>query len=93
MKTIGERIKSIRIKKNVSQKEVADFIGIHRPNYSKIENDRQNITPSQLKNLCEFFNVSADYILDIKVDNQKTISSFEYDFIQKALKEIKETLD
>ena len=93
MKTIGERIKKTRLEKNISQKEIADYIGIHRPNYSKIENNKQNITPIQLKKLCEFFNVSADYVLDITVNNQKTISNYEYDFIQKALKQIKETLD
>lgn len=92
MKTIGERIKKTRQELNIPQKEIADHIGVQRPNYSKIENDKQNMTPIQLKKLCEYFNVSADYILDINIDKKKTISDYEYEFINKQLDMIKETL-
>ena len=90
MKSIGERIKEIRKEKGFPQKQVADLLGLQRPNYSKIENDKQNLTPHQIKLLCEFFDVSADYILDITVEKKKTISIYERDYILRHIEQIKD---
>lgn len=92
MKTIGERIKKIRTEMKVPQKEVALVIDVQRPNYSKIENNKQNLTPEQLKRLCEYFNVSADYILDIHIDNKRTLTDYDYENLHRAMKTIKETI-
>lgn len=92
MDTIGERLKEIRDKKGFPQKHVAEILGIHRPNYSKIENNKQGLTPQQLKLFCEFFDVSADYILDIRVDGKKTISKYERDAILRQIENIKDTI-
>lgn len=73
---IGKRLKDIREYNKTAQKTVADFLGIERSNYSKVENDRQKLTPEQIKKFCEFFDVSADYILDIKVQN-KVVYDYE----------------
>ena len=69
MKTIGEKIKEIREEHGFPQKAVADHLGVHRSNYSKIENNIQNLTPTQIKLFCEFFKVSADYLLGIETNN------------------------
>ncbi len=92
MKSIGERIKDIREEQGFPQKQVSDILGIQRPNYSKIEHDKQNLTPRQLKLLCEFFDVSADYILDITVKNKKAISKFDQDDILHSLEVIKQKI-
>lgn len=92
MKTIGEKIRDLRNDKGFPQKQVADLLGIQRPNYSKIEHDKQNLTPDQIKILCEFFEVSADYLLDITVDNKKTLSKYQKDYILKTLDDIKDTI-
>ena len=92
MKTIGQKIQEIRNLKNFPQKHVASLLGVQRPNYSKIENDKQNLTPQQIKILCEFFDVSADYLLDIEVNKQTTISHYEKDYILKELHRIIETI-
>ncbi len=93
MKTVGDRIRLLRQNNNMSQKQVADIVGVQRPNYSKIENNKQNLTAEQIIKLCEFFNVSADYVLGIIVDKKKVITKHEYDYIQDALLKIKETLE
>jgi transcriptional regulator with XRE-family HTH domain len=92
MNTIGERLKRIRTKKGFPQKHVAELLGVQRPNYSKIENNKQGLTPHQIKIFCEFFDVSADYILDISVDGKKTISKYEKDRILRQIEDIKDTL-
>lgn len=93
MKTIGEKIRDLRNDKGFPQKQVADLLGIQRPNYSKIEHDKQNLTPHQIKLLCEFFEVSADYLLDVKIESKKTISKYERDYILQAIKGIKDTIE
>jgi len=92
MKSIGEKLREIREEKGFPQKHVAQLLGLHRPNYSKIENNEQNLTPHQIKLFCEFFNISADYILDIKIDHKVTLSQMEQDSILKAIDTIKDTI-
>jgi len=75
MKTLGEKLKEIRDEKGFPQKQVADLLGVQRPNYSKIENNKQNLTTNQLKLFCEFFDVSADYLLDINIKGGKVLST------------------
>ena len=92
MKSIGEKIREIRKEKGFPQKQVADLLNVQRPNYSKIENDKQNLTPHQIKLLCEFFDLSADYLLDISVDNKKTISKYEQDYMLDYIEKLKATI-
>jgi transcriptional regulator with XRE-family HTH domain len=92
MDTIGQRLKAIREKKGFPQKQVAEVLGVQRPNYSKIENNKQGLTPQQIKLFCEFFDVSADYILEIKVDRKKTLSKYQQDAILRQLDNIKDTI-
>lgn len=88
--TIGSRIKKIRNDKKLPQKAVADLLGLHRTNYSKVENDVQKLTPEQIKLFCEYFNVSADYLLDIKANNKMT---YNLDTIEEADRMIRELSD
>ena len=92
MKTIGEKLKKIRENKNFPQKQIADLLGVQRPNYSKIENNKQNLNPEQIKIFCEFFNVSADYILGIEVDHKKTLSKLQQDDILRKVEQIKDAI-
>lgn len=92
MKTIGEKLRDIREKEGFPQKQVADILGIQRPNYSKVEGNIQNLTPQQIKLFCEFFKVSADYLLDITVENKKTISKHQQDSILRQIEKIKDTI-
>jgi len=92
MKSIGEKLRNIREEKGFPQKQVAEILGLQRPNYSKIENNSQNLTPNQLKLFCEFFNVSADYILDRKTKGHKIYPKTEYDRIIRQIDKLKDTI-
>lgn len=61
--TMGDRLRELRLKKNISQEEVARHIGITRSAYSHYEiNNRQPVYETLIK-LAAFFGVSLDYII------------------------------
>ena len=61
-----ERIKALRIDKDISQKEVAEALNTTRQQIYKYETGQQEMTISKLKLLCEFYHVSSDYILGLQ---------------------------
>ena len=61
--TMGDRLRELRLRKKLSQEEVARHIGITRSAYSHYEiNNRQPIYETLIK-LSVFFQVSLDYII------------------------------
>lgn len=60
---IAERIALCRMKNNMTQKQLADALGIRRSTLSKIELGEQDIKSDMIIKLAEFFDVSCDYIL------------------------------
>jgi len=61
--TMGDRLRELRLRKSISQEEVARQIGITRSAYSHYEiNNRQPVYET-LKKLAVLFNVSLDYII------------------------------
>lgn len=61
--SLGERLMSLRMKQGISRKAVADITGIHTGRLGNIEHDVQDICGKELLKLCEFYNVSTDYIM------------------------------
>ena len=93
MKTLGERLKEIRELRGFPQKQVAAVLGLQRPNYSKIENNHQNMNHKQLKMFCEFCDVSADYLLGITSNSKKTFSLNSIKEIENRLDYIKDVIN
>ncbi|GFN30738.1 helix-turn-helix transcriptional regulator [Paenibacillus xylaniclasticus] len=61
--TMGDRLRELRLKRNLSQEEVARQIGITRSAYSHYEiNNRQPVYDTLIK-LSAYFEVSIDYII------------------------------
>jgi len=58
----------LRKKKGVTQKEVAEAIGITPVQYGYMESGKRNITPKNLMLLATYFNVTTDKILSIEDD-------------------------
>ena len=61
----NERIVYIRESLNLSQKQVAEHLGIKQQQYARYEKGINEIPVHHLKNLCLYFGVTSDYILDI----------------------------
>ena len=58
-----ENLKILRKKTNLTQKEVADAVGITFQTYSYYETGRTNPTPEMLCKLADFFGVTVDELL------------------------------
>ena len=63
-KQFGEILKTLRKSKNLSQGEVADFLGVDRSTYTKYELGKIPDV-SVVARLSAFYNVSADGILSV----------------------------
>lgn len=59
-----KRLKNLRIEKNKTQEEVAEFLEISRPAYSRYESSEREPDFSTLKKLAQYFGVTVDYLLE-----------------------------
>lgn len=60
---LGERIRQIREEKGLTQKKLADQIGITSRALGFYETEERNPPLDTLNKLADFFDVSADYLL------------------------------
>lgn len=64
--------------KKMTQKDVADILGIDRTTYGKYETGDSNPPTSTIAELCSIFQVSSDYLLGLSNDptypNKKSVS-------------------
>lgn len=60
-----ERIKNLRIDNDKTQKELAALLGTGQSYYAKYENGHRPLPIDRLRDLCLYYNVSADYILGL----------------------------
>lgn len=56
-------LKNIREDRDLLQKDVSKVLGISQQYYSKYELGENELPLRHLQTLCEFYNVSADYLL------------------------------
>lgn len=67
MKTLGAKLRDLREARNLSQKEVSEHLMISNKLLSSYERDVNDPPYSILKEICQYYNVSADYLLDINI--------------------------
>lgn len=70
--TIGNIICELRKEKGLSQKKMAEAIGVSQAAIAKIEINRNEATASTIRKLATFFDVTADYLLGLEDDGIKT---------------------
>lgn len=61
-----EIIRELREDKDLSQKQLAELLNTTQQVYSRYEKGINELPIRHLITLCEFYNVSADYVLGIK---------------------------
>ena len=96
--SFGERLKQLRIKNNVTQQELADYIGVGRPSIAGYETKKKHPDYDKLKLIAQFFNVSTDYLLEITdnceyVDKNVTIATHREEFGEDLPIEARKELD
>lgn len=81
------QIKELRIKKGLTQQQVADALHISRQVYGFYENGKREPNIETLKRIASFFGVSVDYLLgtDSSVSSslQKKISNADKETLQE----------
>ena len=63
------KLKELRVKKGLSQKELADLIPVNQTAISQWERGVTTPNPNALKKLCQIFNQTSDYFLEIDSKN------------------------
>ena len=61
--TLGEKIRLLREDKELNQTELGKAVNMTQRKISYLENDKYEPSMEDIKALCRFFNVSADYLL------------------------------
>jgi len=75
--SIGSNIKRLRREKDITQEQLAEYLGITSRAISQWECDRTAPDISQLPALCHVFDVSSDVLLGIDVEkNEERIKSY-----------------
>lgn len=62
---INEKIKALRLDNDLTLADVAEIIGTTYQYYQKYEKGKRPIPSRHIKRLCEYYQVSADYILGL----------------------------
>ena len=60
-----KRLRELREDNDKTQQNIADVLSITRPQYQLYESGKRDLPIDLLKELCTFYNVSADYILEL----------------------------
>lgn len=68
----AQRIKELRTKNNKKQDEIAKLLNTTQQYYGQYELNKRPMPIEHLITLCEYYNVSADYILGL-IEEEKTL--------------------
>ncbi|MCL2246550.1 MAG: helix-turn-helix domain-containing protein [Lentimicrobiaceae bacterium] len=66
--SIGNNLRVLRAKKNISQQEIADFLGIDRKTYVSWEAESADIKSSYIPKLAEYLEVEINDLFSEKVN-------------------------
>ena len=80
------RLKCLRERDGLTQTTMGNLLGIDRSQYGKYENEYVTIPVKHLNTLCNYFNVSFDYIFDFTNLKQYKNTSEEIDKLKSALR-------
>lgn len=79
---ICDKIKELRAERNITQKEIADFLKCSPNVYSRYEIGARNPSYEILIRIADFYNVSTDYLFDHKVAEHSSFLDKELELIK-----------
>lgn len=88
MSDFGTRLKATRKQKKITQKELADALGVAQSTIANYETNLRMPSMSVLRDIADYLNVSADMLLSIKNEpSDQTIEKFDMeDFLELLIK-------
>jgi transcriptional regulator with XRE-family HTH domain len=69
LKEFGDRIKQLRLQKNISQEKLSFLTGFHRTYIGMIERGERNISLSNMAVFAKVFEINISELLDLKTIN------------------------
>lgn len=61
---LNDKIKELRISRNLTQPELAKILGVSRPTVTKYESGEREPDYQMLAKIADYFGVSTDYLLE-----------------------------
>jgi transcriptional regulator with XRE-family HTH domain len=96
MNQFGEKIKKLRVKRGLLQREIAYELGMDTPMLSKIERGERKAKREHVEILCEMFKVPINDLLSLwladkvyEVVKGEEMALKAIDFAEKKIKKIK----
>lgn len=71
---VGQYIKRLREDRGIKQNEIADLIGMHRSNYSKIESGQREISIAAIDKIANYFNMTINELVHLGKDIPEEVS-------------------
>ena len=87
---IGERIKELRIKNNMTQQDLALLVGLTSTGVSYWESGKANPDVKSINKLADYFNVSIDYIYGKTDLDSKLLEDKEMDILFRKATDLDE---
>jgi transcriptional regulator with XRE-family HTH domain len=92
MSILSERLRKLRLKHKLTQKQVADYLGISESGYGYYEQGRNEPSLKALKLLATKYNVSVAYLTGETDDPQPQLTAKDEQDIAKRMEKIKQDL-
>lgn len=71
MRSLQEKIRGLREDNDLTQSQVAEFLGTSQTMYARYERGTNELPIRHLVTLCRLYNISADYFLDTEPDPRR----------------------
>jgi len=84
----AERLKEIRQRRGITQRELAALCGISDTQLSRYENEKMEPSLGNLETICRQLHVSIDYLLNLTDDPDKNYGNNTLDPIEQDMLEI-----
>ncbi len=87
------KIKELREKKGISQKELADYLNITQVQISKYELGKNEPDLNTTKKIAEYFNVTIDYLLGTSEENIILITKNDLETLKDSANKINKIVE
>lgn len=88
---IGERIKSLREERKITQQELARYLGVSQKTISNYENGERSPDPNTLRKIADYFDVTVDYLLGRS--NHRQLTRKDERDIEKIIEETRQRIE